>query len=711
MSSESESFMQHDLWTLIQNKRATHSVSLKTLQRFVLSLDRKELTHLIDVYLKSALSSNNPLSGATVRERAESLRHARTHPVDTIDDEILTKMNQNYGEKQNKKTLKIIQQNQSENHHILSMNPEVLAYSLQYLSFRESCKLQHVCSYFVYLKKAYLNMSNYYVNLDELFWRHVFRSKVNLEPLSHFKHIEISCSFHAHCLDDSTYYKTTIFRKILKRILNKSISCLDVLEIDIPRNKVHGYNGYNGYFTVLGFILAEFKQIPIRKLIWNKDGFQDTAHDGHRKCAFQLIESGLTRCCPNLMHFRFGINDFGFQNRWQRPVSWAPRPLVNPTPHLGKHLIPMLSGYHQLQILDLFCPTWNVFSGENIIGLIASKLNHLQKLSIVSYIEQADELNMETNGIKHLSLKELSTEFVIKEETDSENKISIEHILIILFSTFIGIEQFNFGFAIQSESFQTVDIVSNIEWISLFGLLLRQKRMFSMQHGSITCLKSITFDHISHSDAGNVLDSLIKLKAEKYFDLKQFKLNVIGKDTPSSQAALFRTFVDLTFIPFINLFELTKLGFLYGYGCKRYVSHGYPDSNWQSEFCHTPSFPLVPSYFDPIINILSNLPKSVVLLQLKPPKYRLRHDGRGHVKSIESMRLVQKLCNMLADEQGNLETITLDRVELSNKAMDFLIFMFGFNNRLHMKYRKVFGYRHRYYIQPKRLRLSFVLYS
>ena len=366
----------------------------------------------------------------------------------------------------------------------------------------------------------------------------------------------------------------------------------------------------------------------------------------------------------------------------------------------------MLNGYDQLQVLDLFCPTWNVFSGENVIGLIANKLKNLQKLSIVSYVEVSDELNMDTQSIKHLSLKELSTEFVIKEETDSENKILIEHILINLFSTFIGIEQFDFGFAIQSDIVSTVDIVSNIEWISLFGLLLRQKRVFSMQNGSITSLKRITFDHISHSDAENALESLVKLKDEKYFYLKQFKLNVIGQDTPSSQAALFRTFVDSTFIPFINLFELTKLGFLYGYGCKRYVSHGYPDSNWQSEFCHTPSFPLVPSYFDPIINILSNLPKSVVLLQLKPPKYRLRHDGRGHVKSIESMRLVQKLCNMLIDKQGNLETITLDRVELSSKAMDFLIFIFGFNNRLHMKYRKVFGYRHRYYIQPKRLRLS-----
>ena len=237
------------------------------------------------------LSPNNPLSGETVRERANALTRAQVGSVATIDDGILTKMNEKYGEKQNKKTLRIIQQNQSENHHILSMNPEVLAYSLQYLSFRESSELQNVCSYFVYLKKKYHAMSYYYVNLDELFWRHMFRSKVNLALLSHFKHIEISCSFHARRPDDWTFYKTTIFRKILKRILNKSLFCLDVLEIDIPRNKVHGYNGY---FTVLGLVLSQFKHIPIRKLIWNKDGFQDSAHARFRKTDRKWIGSRLS---------------------------------------------------------------------------------------------------------------------------------------------------------------------------------------------------------------------------------------------------------------------------------------------------------------------------------------------------------------------------------------------------------------------------------
>ena len=159
---------QPDLWSLLECKRATQGASLKKLQAFVLSLSREQLTHVIGCYLKTALTASNrgdlPLS-----LRSKAFSEKRDDSINATDHDILTKMNEKYGKKQNKKTLKIIQQNQSKNNHILSMNPEVLAYSLQYLSFRESCKLQNVCSYFVYLKRAYRGLSNYYVNLNKSF--------------------------------------------------------------------------------------------------------------------------------------------------------------------------------------------------------------------------------------------------------------------------------------------------------------------------------------------------------------------------------------------------------------------------------------------------------------------------------------------------------------------------------------------------------------
>merc|ERR1711971_154370 len=142
--------------------------SIKRLQKFILSLDRNELIRVIQSYLKDTLRSQQTdlqaFGGWASRSNAlindiDNLIDNDISDLNPIDERILSKMKNKYGNKQHKKVLVDIQQKQPANKHILSMNPHVLAYSLQFLSFRESCRLQNACSYFVYLKKKYLAAS------------------------------------------------------------------------------------------------------------------------------------------------------------------------------------------------------------------------------------------------------------------------------------------------------------------------------------------------------------------------------------------------------------------------------------------------------------------------------------------------------------------------------------------------------------------------
>ncbi len=68
--------------------------------------------------------------------------------MESIDKQILHKMHKKYGKKHNKKIIKQIQQTKTRNNYILCIPPQVLSYSFQYLSFKQLCKIQSVCSYF-----------------------------------------------------------------------------------------------------------------------------------------------------------------------------------------------------------------------------------------------------------------------------------------------------------------------------------------------------------------------------------------------------------------------------------------------------------------------------------------------------------------------------------------------------------------------------------
>ncbi len=268
MSTESSDHSsKQDLWSFIKHTKSTQCASLKLLQQFMLTLNRKELRHLIECYLKSKLSSCNP-EGLTIKQSAiKILNNTANHTLPTIDRKILSKMHQNYGNKYHKKIITKLQQKKQEKKHILAIHPEVLAYSFQYLSYKELCKIQTICVYFPYLTKMYPGLAHYYIKLDKKLFCRAFRNKINVNNLLHFKHIEINHAYHNR--NDYNYNinrQTQLFRYLLKMIINQSKSSLDILTIDIPMINSDP-NEISTSFNVLLYIMNQYQNLLITNLI------------------------------------------------------------------------------------------------------------------------------------------------------------------------------------------------------------------------------------------------------------------------------------------------------------------------------------------------------------------------------------------------------------------------------------------------------------
>eukprot|EP01084_Bolivina_argentea_P268181 455446_1 len=150
-----------DLWSFIKHRKATESASLKVLQQFVLSLNKYELRHLIEIYLKSKLPKlqNDKTVSYTkaTLQRLQNNNNNINNDYSSIDTQILSKLTRKYGNKYNKKMLATIQQkhNSKKRTNLLSIHSQVLAYTFQYLSFTNLCKIQHTCLYFTYLNKKF----------------------------------------------------------------------------------------------------------------------------------------------------------------------------------------------------------------------------------------------------------------------------------------------------------------------------------------------------------------------------------------------------------------------------------------------------------------------------------------------------------------------------------------------------------------------------
>eukprot|EP01083_Nonionella_stella_P180917 646573_1 len=220
----------HNVWTFIKNNKATDAASLKVLQTFVMSLSHSALQHLIKTYLQSVSAKYSiDENGLTLKQYAEVISNTDKsdtqcllHPSDT---EILRKINKKYGKKYNKRIMRIVQQNRSDNTHLLSVPPQIMAYSFQYLSFKEVSAITPVCCYFTYLVHTFPSLCHYHIDLDRGFFVSAMRNRVHLPHLSHFKSIEIRVAYFdtSTSWKDVVKYRWILFKHILYRIVHQSV--------------------------------------------------------------------------------------------------------------------------------------------------------------------------------------------------------------------------------------------------------------------------------------------------------------------------------------------------------------------------------------------------------------------------------------------------------------------------------------------------------
>ena len=128
--------------------------------------------------------------------------------------------------------------------------------------------------------------------------------------------------------------------------------------------------------------------------------------------------------------------------------------------------------------------------------------------------------------------------------------------------------------------------------------------------------------------------------------------------------------------PFLKVFDLSHLRFGYGVGKRRY---SFSDHRWYtSPRAHNFS----PRVFEAELELLNNLPGSLVSLELMMPR-RFRNGDRATDVSVRN--LVSALCRLQANgEQNRLQTLSMKGFQLERAYREYLIFMFGHNNKLHI---------------------------
>ena len=193
-----------------------------------------------------------------------------------------------------------------------------------------------------------------------------------------------------------------------------------------------------------------------------------------------------------------------------------------------------------------------------------------------------------------------------------------------------------------------------------------------MEHGVVPSLESLELDGVSHEEAVDILKAVGLRTNDSFYNLKHFGMSMHLTrflEAPwTVPPRTFGTFIEDRFIPFMkkshnqSMLQSVKLGLL-----KSQIA--------AYDGC-----------FDPVLSLLSSLPASLKRLELTTPIF-LDCPSNPGMKQSASKKLVQKLCEMLSqqNEQSNLQNITLHEVKLSAETKKFLLFMFGYNNKMYYK--------------------------
>eukprot|EP01084_Bolivina_argentea_P164813 286481_1 len=389
--STTTNLSQLDLWSFIKSRKAINSAPLKTLQKFILSLNKGELIHVINCYLQSTLTTVTSPNGLSYKNSTDILLNKNANKSinnnKSTDQKILHKLKRNF---RNKKIVSQFQQNHNENKHLLSINCEALAYSFQFLSYKELCNIQTVSIYFTYLTKKYNGLTHYFINMDQTLLLSIMKNKIDLNQLSQFKHIEISYMYLNKCAyNKDSERQSILFKYILKTVISQSINQLHTLTINIQwniishtvyyiRQNIHSL--HKSIFNVLLQITNEFECLPnIKTLRLNRDIFKPSSQITVQEM-LQKVQLRILKTFPNLRNFVFGID------RLDNYTSWSKFPLTNLRQSI---IIPTINHYIQLETLDLYFNSFgdnSWFLDTNIIQLIAVNLKHLKKLSICTFI-------------------------------------------------------------------------------------------------------------------------------------------------------------------------------------------------------------------------------------------------------------------------------------------------------------------------------------
>eukprot|EP01083_Nonionella_stella_P069879 186552_1 len=642
--SHSQCDIDVNLWSFIKCTKATQLAPLRVLQEFVLSLNKRELTHLIKSYLQSKLSTNNTFNanGLTMRQTAHRLLNNTTinHTLRTVDTQIVSKLTQRYGMKYRRNVISHTQQTNSDckRMNLLSIHPQVLAYSFQFLSFRELCKVQSVCVHFTYLNKHYPALTHYYFKLDQKFLWPASRFKVPLSNLSFFKHVEVNTLYcNVDYWNKDPERRTKLFQLMLKTVINQSKSSLDILSIDIKCGSINSCNGKAIHrlppFNILLYIMNEFGPLNVSKLHWNQDYFKPS-NDCDVSNMLQQIKPKLVHSFPRLkslaIRAKFFFPSGGFINR----------PKDIPHDVLIQHLLsPAIHGFgaklESLQIDSHGTP--DLFDNNtNLVQLITSCMVNLKTLSISLPNTNSDSnLMNDRTMIQNTKLRKLS----VKMNTDHPNNY-----LIYLFSIFIGITDFECQSRYNSIS----------AWRNVFFALIENKRMYSLNTGHILpALQSLKFDNVTGIDHCLIVDSLVNLRITT---LVHLEINVRGwaGQYAASMSAFSR------FLKFYRD-SSSKL---------RSIKLGI--SGWGK---------LNNFNLQPIMDVLSNRPPATRSIHIELPGMIVTNQKR---KEIESVKFIQCLCQLLSEPKGTceLEAIHLDNLRIPLSSRKHLLFWFGFQNSI-----------------------------
>ena len=294
--------MNH-VWNVISNLKATQSAPLDVLQQFVLSLEHRQLTQIIAAYLQSVIRTNQNAFGSTLKQSAAELLQRHDRDIDglsVVDSTILRKMQDHYGNQHKRQRLLQIQQRHDANTHLLTISPQVLACSFQYLPFQDLCSVLPTCSYFVHLHKKYTSLCHHRLHLSHQLLSKAMRNRINLRCLRSFKHIKISYGyFDGHLKED-------LFNFVLKTAMAQSTDTMQTLEVSVSTAAGRCEWG------VMSRVMDALDVFPVTCLIWNDDEIllaskysPASSNPQHAQEALASISQRLPRKFPNVSNFEF----------------------------------------------------------------------------------------------------------------------------------------------------------------------------------------------------------------------------------------------------------------------------------------------------------------------------------------------------------------------------------------------------------------------